>query len=77
MDNSKRGWFGPKRFGIGYGPRAWEGWLISAAYVMLVLGLRYVVSPQSEHSLFVSIIVFLTAAYAGVFIWKFERHPPR
>jgi hypothetical protein len=76
MENSRRGWFGPKRLGIGYGPRTWEGWLISAVYLIMMLGLRYVVSPRSEHSLFISILVLLTVAYAGVFIWKFERDPP-
>jgi hypothetical protein len=24
------GWFGPKRFGYGIGPRGWQGWLATA-----------------------------------------------
>jgi hypothetical protein len=29
----KRPWFGPKRFGYGYGPRSWPGWLLVAVSV--------------------------------------------
>jgi hypothetical protein len=42
-DNSfsrdKQPWFGPRRFGVGYGPRTWKGWLlvaVSAAATILV-----------------------------------------
>jgi hypothetical protein len=28
------GWFGPKRFGYGIGPRGWQGWLA----ILLLLG---------------------------------------
>lgn len=26
--NHPRRWFGPKRFGLGYGPVTWEGWVV-------------------------------------------------
>lgn len=29
----KQPWFGPKRIGIGYGPRTWQGWLLVAVSV--------------------------------------------
>ena len=29
----RRPWFGPKRIGIGYGPRTWQGWLLVAVSV--------------------------------------------
>lgn len=29
----KKGWFGPKRFGVGISPRSWEGWLVTALFV--------------------------------------------
>ncbi len=35
---ASRAWFGPKQFGIGYGPRSWEGWLLTAAYALIVPG---------------------------------------
>jgi hypothetical protein len=34
---AKRAWFGPKRFGIGYGPRTWQGYVITAVLVLPVL----------------------------------------
>jgi hypothetical protein len=30
-------WFGPKRFGYGYGPRTWQGWLVSGVLVLFVI----------------------------------------
>jgi len=27
------GWFGPKRYGYGIGPRGWQGWLATALLV--------------------------------------------
>ena len=32
-------WFAPKRYGYGSGlPISWQGWLIMAAYLILVIG---------------------------------------
>jgi hypothetical protein len=33
----KRPWFGPKRFGIGYRPQTWQGYLITAVLVLFVV----------------------------------------
>ncbi|HEX3921162.1 MAG TPA: hypothetical protein VHY31_02610 [Streptosporangiaceae bacterium] len=34
----KRAWFGPKRYGgIGYGPRTWEGYLVTAVLAAAVI----------------------------------------
>jgi len=33
--NDPHGWFGPKHFGIGWGPRTWEGWALIAAALLL------------------------------------------
>ena len=27
------GWFGPKRYGYGIGPRGWQGWLASLVFL--------------------------------------------
>jgi len=34
---SKQPWFGPKRVGYGYGPRTWQGWLITIIVVIIIL----------------------------------------
>jgi hypothetical protein len=31
-------WFGPKRFGFGYGPQTWQGVLVTAVLVLFVAG---------------------------------------
>jgi len=33
----RRPWFGPKRFGYGYRPQTWQGWLLLAALVALLM----------------------------------------
>ena len=33
----KRPWYGPKRFGYGYGPQTWQGWLVSALSLVAVV----------------------------------------
>ena len=30
-------WFGPRRFGNGYGPRTWQGYLVTAILVLYVI----------------------------------------
>ena len=34
---TKQPWFGRKRYGYGYGPRTWQGWLVTAVLVAFVL----------------------------------------
>jgi hypothetical protein len=31
------GWFGPKRYGYGIGPRGWQGWLATALAIGAIL----------------------------------------
>lgn len=31
--NDPRLWFGPKRIGLGFGPRTWEGWAVILLFV--------------------------------------------
>ena len=33
LGRDKQHWFGPKRFGYGYGPRTWQAWLLVAVSV--------------------------------------------
>jgi uncharacterized membrane protein len=39
--NDPRTWFGPKRFGIGWSPRTWEGWALIGAVVLAALLLKF------------------------------------
>jgi hypothetical protein len=33
----KRPWFGPRQFGFGYGPRTWQGYVVSAILLLYVI----------------------------------------
>ncbi len=35
---ARRPWFGPKRFGFGYGPQTWPGVLVTVVLVLFVAG---------------------------------------
>jgi hypothetical protein len=35
---ANRYWFAPKQYGIGYSPASWEGWLVTALFVGLLVG---------------------------------------
>jgi hypothetical protein len=37
----KRYWFRQKRFGYGATPNTWEGWLVTALFVLLVTGIVF------------------------------------
>jgi hypothetical protein len=43
--NHPRDWFGPKPYGRGFGPRTWEGWLIS---LLLPVGLLILFSLTGQ-----------------------------
>ncbi|MFV3129693.1 hypothetical protein [Niveispirillum sp. KHB5.9] len=35
---AKRAWFVPKQHGIGYSPAGWEGWLVTASFILILVG---------------------------------------
>jgi hypothetical protein len=47
---NKQAWFGPKRFGMGYGPRTWQGYLVSAGLVLFALLIGTVTKGHHHHS---------------------------
>ena len=43
----RRPWFRPKRYGYGSGlPIAWQGWLLIAAHVALILGVTAILRDE-------------------------------
>ena len=40
MTQPRKPWFGPKRIGWGVGPRTWQGWLVTAAVIGVILLIR-------------------------------------
>ena len=55
-------WFAPKRYGYGAGPPiAWQGWVIVAAYCVLVTLSALLILPRSRLA-FAAILIGATAA---------------
>ena len=71
-------WFGPKKFGYGVGPRAWQGWAASLVFAALLIAVR-LTKPETfgyphwlRHVVMTAVIVLF-----GVVIYlKYERDPP-
>lgn len=36
-ENNRRAWFGPKRVGWGLRPQTWQGWLVTAAVIVVIV----------------------------------------
>lgn len=47
-DNPERYWFKRKLFGWGWTPATWQGWLVTGAYVALVLFFAFTIDPESS-----------------------------
>lgn len=59
MENSnKKIWFRSKRFGLGWYPITWQGWLVVLIYVAIILFLAFGVDRQkSDGNLLIGLIV--------------------
>ena len=60
-----RVWFGRKTFGWGLKPVSWQGWALTALYLLLALVLARTLAAH-HMALFVIALVVLTAAYTTV-----------
>jgi hypothetical protein len=47
---NKPGWFGPKAFGVGYSPRTWQGYLVTAGVALLAILIGTVAKGHHHHS---------------------------
>ena len=72
MKSDGKYWFGRKRFGWGFGPRSWQGWLALLIYVVLMIALPTVISPTSHHMTYGVCAVGLSVAFFAVFLWKLD-----
>jgi hypothetical protein len=64
---AERPWFGPKRYGWGLTPISWQGWVLTASYVVAVFLLAIMLAtpqPWIFWTLFVlATVVFLLVAF--------------
>jgi hypothetical protein len=54
---TKKPWFGPKRWGWGWRPISWQGWLVVLIYVGAVALIASVVNKLGQTKFFVAIII--------------------
>jgi hypothetical protein len=59
-------WFGPKRFGLGYGPRTWQGYLLVALCVLVLAIVAAITGGHSPLMVFAFIPFAIVAVIARV-----------
>jgi hypothetical protein len=76
MQTEHKFWFPAKRYGWGWGlPGCWQGWLVFAAFVGLLVVGAFVFPPGTEPGLFLAYVFVLCALLVAVCWLKGE--PPR
>lgn len=65
----KQPWFGPKRIGFGYGPRTWQGYLVTAVMAGLLVIVGTVAGAHSPWFV-VTIVAFFAVHLAIIAIQR-------
>jgi hypothetical protein len=75
MNGQKRAaWFPAKRYGIGWGlPNCWQGWVVMAAWVLLVGVGTVLLRPDVHPVAYVVYDTILTALLLVIIVAKGER----
>ena len=60
-----RPWFRPKRYGLGFSPASWQGWLSTAAYIAIVCALAATLA-KPQPWVFWTLFVLATAVFLVV-----------
>jgi hypothetical protein len=69
-------WFAAKRYGWGWSlPSSWEGWVVLAIFLGLMIVGSFIVPPSTSTGAFVAYVAILVALFFGVCWLKGE--PPR
>ena len=60
-------WFRAKRYGWGWGlPRTWQGWLVLAAFLALVVAGKFLILPRKAMAAYMVYLGVLGALLLGV-----------
>jgi hypothetical protein len=62
----KEPWFGPKRIGLGYGPRTWQGYLVTGIMAVLLVIVGSVAGAHSPW--FIAAIVAFFAIHLAIIV---------
>ena len=66
---TQRPWFGPRRFGWGWTPYSWQGWLVTAVFLAgIILGEEFL-----HGVLKLGVIIALFVLYLAVCVFTGER----
>jgi hypothetical protein len=68
-----RYWFRPKRYGYGATPVTWEGWLVVAVSVALIMAAGYFLvgaGPQSVFAALVGLALMVAIVIATILVTK-------
>jgi len=76
LETRPKYWFPAKRYGWGWGlPGTWQGWLVVAAFVALMVVGANLFPPRTALGLYLIYVIVLCALLTGVCWLKGE--PPR
>ena len=74
--NDAKYWFPAKRYGWGWGaPSTWQGWLVLGIYLVVILAVAILFSPNTQPEIFISTIV--VASLTFVLVCWLKGKPPR
>lgn len=69
-------WFPAKHYGWGWGlPATWQGWLVLAAYTLLMIAAGFLFPPDTQFNAFITSVAVLSALL--VFVCWLTGEPPR
>jgi hypothetical protein len=60
----KQPWFGPKRIGFGYGPRTWQGYLVTAIMAVVLITVGTLTGAHSPW--FIATIIAFVAVHLAI-----------
>jgi hypothetical protein len=63
-------WFGPKRFGYGYGPRTWQGYLVTAVLAACVVIIATLTKKGHSPWMLIAIIPLIGVPFIIGFIQR-------
>lgn len=76
MPSERQVWFPAKSYGWGWGlPITWQGWVVMAAFLVLLAGGAAFVMPDYGPFAFVAYTIFLSLVLVGI-CWA-KGEPPR
>lgn len=86
MDKTRKYWFKRRRYGYGWVPATYEGWLVMAIYAVLVAVVvaAYATTPLENRSTLVFLVGLLTVTLCMICIaiakgpqprWRWGRKP--